>query len=257
MSNKFKQSAFLVVEVKTVKKEAKKTKADKPYDQYSIFGVTVGEGVGINIRKAVYNPDTMTDFVKNKIAGYENMKEAKEAKQKVYAFVVVNPATKDGKTIMYDKVSTYSTDEGKSGIVVEGWATAVEHEDTEDGLVFNFKNSTKTKAECASNLEVDMLVSDKNGNEISLIDDETSEYPINMSVYLKDGIENNAVIGQGYRFSLQFEKGIKKVSSDELSFDEEAKDEFTPDILRVVKVGKIKDYTYAGDAPTGNDVALF
>lgn len=259
MSNMFKQSAFAVVEVKTIKKESKTAKVSgKAYDQYSIFGVTVKEGVGVNIRKSVYNLDkTQPDFINNKIISYEQMIQKKADKEKVFAFVTVNPTTKDGKTIMYDKASTYTTDAGKTGITIEAWATELPFEETDEGTVFKFKNSTKTKDECGSSLEVDMLVTEKDGNRISLIDDESSEFPVTMDVYLKEDIENNAALGQGYRFNLTFEKG-KKVAGTEardLDWDEEAKDNYAPDLLRVSSVGKIKGYT--SEEATSEDKMLF
>ena len=252
MKNMFKQSAFVVVEVKTVKKEAKTTKAGKPYDMYSIFGTTVKEGVGITIRKSVYNPDTIPDFVLNKIVGYEVMKDKKDKKEKVFAYVMVNPATKDGKVTMYDKVSTYSTDAGRTGIVVEAWATEIGFEETDAGMIFKFKNSTKTKDECETTIEVDMLVSEIDGNRISLIDDETSDFPVLMDVYLKDGVDNNAKVSQGYRFAIGVEKGKKVVDdTSNLDWDAEAKVNYAPDILRVQRVGKIKDYVSGNDESDG------
>lgn len=257
----FKQNAFILGEIKGVKKERKKAQTTgKEYDQYSVTLVTATEGVGMIVRKSVYSPDDeKPDFIVNKIANYESMMDRLKNKEKIYGYVMIKPATKDGKPVMYDKVSTYTTDAGKSGISVDAWVTEVPFEDTEDGTIFIFKSSTKTVAEVATNIEVDMLVTEKDDNRLSLIDNETTDYPVTMDVYLKDGVENLATLGQGYRLSLTVEKGKKMVAAKtaDLGWDAEAKDTYAPDILRVLQVGKIKGYVSDSISSTDDNSSLF
>ena len=89
----FKQNAFILGEIKVVKKERKKAQTTgKEYDQYSVTLVTATEGVGMIVRKSVYSPDDeKPDFIVNKIANYESMMDRLKNNEKIYYSMQMDP----------------------------------------------------------------------------------------------------------------------------------------------------------------------
>lgn len=158
---------------------------------------------------------------------------------------------KEQKTNMYDVFSSTQDENGTQWFSASGLVSVVPHDVVVDDAgvsqtILKFKTKNMNVTELApTRIDVTMIVADEKDTQLTLTSG--GDYPKELEVVIREDEVGKATIGQGYSFTLVFDK-IEKVSTEDQSWDEEAKPDFATTILRVKKVlGKVTGYTLDED----------
>ena len=147
---------------------------------------------------------------------------------------------------MYNWFTNFEKEDGQISYNLEALPIVVDHAiDDEEKAFLNFQNGASHFDDRKTVFRAKMYVAEIEGQKL-LLTDGKEEYPNTLSVELEDGMDNKAVLGQGYEFRLKLVKGKKsKVESGTANWgEEENSGGYDPDKLVVEAVeGVIKDMT--------------
>jgi len=250
--SKATQRLYLVGKVLSAKiKETEGKEVEGVYKkgnvQYSAF-IKLPNGTAITLRKRVWESDKApSDYTIKKVAEFESIVERLKNKETILLGKFIAPNKEDGS--MFDWVTSYTNNDEKTSYTIDGFGNLVNFTEEESGQIFiHQKNKDVLFSDLSSEIYATMYISDTYDNKIVLTDGE-EDYPNELLIELTKEPKNPPKIGQGYKFTLAFERGetvSKEAVESELDFDEEAKTEFAPDRLVVKKVGKIDGMVLEG-----------
>jgi len=240
------QGYYIIGEVKDASKE-EKTSND-------------GNITWMEYRARIKTPEGVTIFVKNN--RYEATEEKPEHSFKTESFeyweslietdysvksnrdFVSVKGNKKSDIKMFNWLTNFEKDDGQISYNIDNLISHIDYTVGEDEVVtLNFQKGDSIFKDRKTTFNATMYIGEIEGDKLFLTDGKV-EYPNTLTVELDEGMENKAVLGQGYKFRLRLEKGKKaQVESGTANWgDEGSSGAYDPDKLIVEAVESfIKD----------------
>lgn len=198
----------------------------------------LANGASLKTSKYVKDKEAYPNFISEKMNEYLQYPERIKAKEDIYVMSIIKPAKDTG--IQFDKF-TCSIENNEYRIAIDAWVSEVLI--TYDGMIEFKSGKSIAFSSTGADFTVDMIVSEIISDRVIKLTTGTSEYPIEIIAELDEAIDNNAVVGIGYKMELSVKKGKKStVTSD---WSGEAKSKFAPDYVSVDSVlGVVKGLSF-------------
>lgn len=228
--------------------QQKRTKEDKPYEEFSI-GLQLPNGSTVFVRNRIFEKSREVVSLKSRIEFLERIVENYKTED-IYARLRLKPDDKTGEN-KYAKFTTFINKDGKISFSGEGFLDEIETELKDDVVHLVFKNQkgdlyTTEFTKFNTDLTIIGYVKEVDDKLVTVVDSD-SEYPAQWNITATQNIASQLKIGQMYGFIVKFVKGEKiensvVENSDIFSFTEDfavktSKSEFETDRLDLINGG--------------------
>lgn len=228
--------------------QQKRTKEDKPYEEFSI-GLQLPNGSTVFVRNRIFEKSREVVSLKSRIEFLERIVENYKTED-IYARLRLKPDDKTGEN-KYAKFTTFINKDGKISFSGEGFLDEIETELKDDVVYLVFKNQkgdlyTTEFTKFNTDLTIIGYVKEVDDKLVTVVDSD-NEYPAQWNITATQNIASQLKIGQMYGFIVKFVKGEKiensvVENSDIFSFTEDftvktSKSEFETDRLDLINGG--------------------